>query len=75
MGKSNRASVIFAVTLAFAFTAPSAHSQKQVANDVRSKELDEAGGKALAEGRLADAEKTWKTALQLAERFGPDDGD
>jgi tetratricopeptide (TPR) repeat protein len=74
MRKSNRASVIFAVTLAFAFTAPSAHPQKQVANDVRWKELDQAGAKALAEGRPIDAEKNWKSALQLAERFGPDDG-
>ncbi len=74
MRKSSGAAVILAVTLAFAFTAPTAHPQTEAANDVRWKELDEAGGKALAEGRPIDAEKMWKSALQLAERFGPEDG-
>jgi len=74
MRKSSGAGIILAVTLAFAFTAPPAHPQKEAANDVRWKELDEAGGKALAEGRPIDAEKMWKSALQLAERFGPEDG-
>jgi tetratricopeptide (TPR) repeat protein len=74
MRKSNGASVILAVTLALVFAAAGLHAQSETSDDARWKELDGAGSQSLAEGRSAEAEKSWKEALQLAERFGAEDG-
>jgi tetratricopeptide (TPR) repeat protein len=70
----NSASILLAITLTLVLGASNGHPQDQSSDEQRWKELDGAGGKALAEGRPLDAEKIWKSALQLAETFGADDG-
>jgi tetratricopeptide (TPR) repeat protein len=74
MRKNESATFILAALCAVIVSAPCVYSQSEVAEEVRWKELDGTGGKALAEGRTADAEKAWKDAVQIAQRFGPGDG-